>query len=91
MLLQRLYTSSDYSELIQLSDDGSTIWVNPNTHLKPGGNNGKSGQNPIAVGGPEEVEESNENDKLLMIVAPACGGGVFLILICAVIAFLMFR
>ncbi|XP_041360358.1 tyrosine-protein phosphatase Lar-like isoform X2 [Gigantopelta aegis] len=87
----RLYTSSDYSELIQLTDDGSTIWVNPNTHRKPGGNNGKSGQNTISVGGPEEVEESNENNKLLMIVAPACGGGVFLILICAVIAFLMFR
>ncbi|XP_046366897.1 tyrosine-protein phosphatase Lar-like isoform X5 [Haliotis rufescens] len=78
----RLYTSSEYSEILSLSTGISETPI-----VRPA--------NPKTVDNPkpsqDDVTAHDETNRLLLIVAPACGGGVFLILVCAVIAFLMFR
>ncbi|XP_067679322.1 tyrosine-protein phosphatase Lar-like isoform X10 [Haliotis asinina] len=78
----RLYTSSEYSEILSLS-------TGVNEPIRPQQQNPKEpkGTKPSQ----DNVTEHDETNRLLLIVAPACGGGVFLILVCAVIAFLMFR
>ena len=79
LVLQRLYTSSRYSEEIKLLDQppmtrATTPWPVDKTNPPP-----------------PPPSPHVDKDMLLTIVAPTCSGALFIICICAVVTYCMMR
>ncbi|XP_025110636.1 receptor-type tyrosine-protein phosphatase F-like isoform X2 [Pomacea canaliculata] len=82
----RLYKSSDYSDEIDISGVSGSSNVRTTSTA---GSNGSGKVSTLPRG--QEVQDFDEKDMLLTIVAPTCSGAVLIICICAAITYLMMR